>query len=201
MRSIFSALALVALTACVNGPTGPDAASRFDRFEAVGTKDFTGYDKVYIPAPVASEELQARTEIFSSNLRRDDRPIAQRDIDAKLSDLHDDLKRAVSKQATLVSAPGEGVLTIITTVTRLESNRPTQAELTRNPALSFQSFSVGAGAVDYELSENGRVLATISDTDNAPPLGAGNDGNQGIWQTVDQFFGQSSRRIADLLTG
>ena len=201
MRSMISSLALLAVAACASGPTGPEASSRFDSFEAVETNDFTSFDKVYIAMPVPSEELRERTASFSTTILRDERPLSERDLNELLSELQDDLSRAVGQQAELVDAPGEGVLTISTVVTKLESNRPTQAELARNPSLSFRSVYAGGAAVVYELSENGRLLATITDSDNAPPLNTRAGGPAGVWGTVDQFYQQTSRRMADLITG
>jgi len=201
MRSMISSLAVLAVAACASGPTGPEASSRFDSFEVVETNDFTSYDKVYIPRPLPSDELRERTESFSTTILRDERPLSKRDLDDMLGELHDDLSRAVGQQAELVDAPGEGVLTISTVVTRLESNRPTQAELARNPSLSFKSVYAGGAAVIYQLSENDKVLATITDSDNAPPLNSRGGAPAGVWGTVDQFYQQTSRRMAALITG
>lgn len=202
--SIFTvaAAALVTLTACASGPTGPDAAGRFDSFEAVVTNDFTGYDKVYIKAPTAGPEIQAR--IGSRRLlarTRRDRPIDQRDVDKKLEDLHQDLERALGRRARLVDESGPGVLTITTVVTQLDANRPTQAELAAEPGLSLQSIDAGDAAVMITLSENGRVLARLRDSDNITSINDPGFIPVAVWGTADQFFGQLSNKLADLISG
>ncbi|MEM1410152.1 MAG: hypothetical protein AAGG79_05330, partial [Pseudomonadota bacterium] len=112
MRQFLLVLSCLTLLACATGPTGPDAAGRFDRFNAVETRDFTGYNRVFIATPTISSEIQARVgaRTVQRSYVRDIRPLGERDIEYVLDDLEDNLRRYVGRTAKLVDAPGDGVL-------------------------------------------------------------------------------------------
>lgn len=199
MRTILlAAAAALALSACATGPTGPEAASRFDSYQ--GERDVTAFDRVQLLRPVASADVQARVGMRSVGIsRRDERPISQRDLDAKIDDLYDDLRREIGASARLVDEAGPGVLTIQTTLTDLNANRPTQAELAAQPGLDFRSIASGDASVTYVLSEDGRTIATIRDGDNVTSLADQRVFGAGIWSTADQFFRQTANRMGSLL--
>lgn len=201
-KRLFSTLLLV-LAACVSGPTGPEAANRFNSFEAVETADFTGYDKVHLERPVAASEITDRVgrRVLLSPTRRSERPLGQQDIDENLDRLLRELTIALQDQVELVEAPGPGILTISTTLTELDANRPTQAELVANPGLSMQSISTGAAAVEIELSEDGRVLARLSDSDQVAGLADPEAQTNMIWGTANWFYSRLGRKISALLEG
>ncbi|MCQ8186384.1 DUF3313 family protein [Parvularcula maris] len=200
MRALLLALPLC-LAACAGGPTGPEAAKRFDRFEAVETNDFRSYEQVQVIAPEAGEELQARADrrLPTRSLERE---IATRDIEYKLADLREEIEEALAREVELVEEGGPGILTVRTILTQLEANRPTQAELAAQPGLDFNSISEGRASVRIELSEDGRLLAVIEDADNVTGL---NDPRilpgAGIWTTADQHFDAVARKLTALLKG
>jgi hypothetical protein len=198
MRALLLALPLL-LAACAGGPTGPEAAKRFDRFEAVETNDFRSYRQAQILAPEMGEDLADRAgRRFST--RSLQREIAVRDVEAKLADLREEIEAKLAEEVELVEEGGPGVLTVRTILTKLDANRPTAAELGANPGLDANSLSAGAASVRIELSEDGRLLAVIEDSDNIAGL---NDPRilpgAGIWLTADQHFDAVARKLADLL--
>lgn len=144
------------------------------------------YEKIYI-APV-SIDLPERTY-----RRGDDRPVSKRDQEDKAEDLETKLTRAFSEDFAIVSAPGEGVLTIETDIIRLQSSRPTKADLNREPGLSFSSVFTGGATVSFTLSEDGVTLDEIEDS----YYGNFNDGSPrtGIWQDADRAFSRLSNRL------
>jgi len=198
MRKLVASLALIALTACASTATGPGAASRFDSFRAVETRDFTGYDRVYIAMPVASDELLERRDVRRV-VRNDVRPIGDREINQMANQLFNDLNRQVGRVAQVVGNPGPGVLTIQSEITKLNANRPTQTELGREPGLSFDSIYVGDAAVTIRLLEEDRLLAVIKDADNERSLQDRSIQSFGIWDTARRQFGQVSAKLAALL--
>lgn len=200
MRKLLIAATAIILGACATGATGPDAASRFDRFTVVTTNDFTGYDRVHIPRPEVGPEVQERIGTRSRGIRNDIRPLGQRDVDMMLDRLHNDMKGTVGAVVTLVDAPGAGVLTVKTTVIDLEPNRPTQQELALEPSLSLQSLYAGESSIDFEFLENGTLLAEARDTDNIVSLQDQAIVGAGIWTTAQQHFGQVANKLAALLT-
>jgi hypothetical protein len=200
MRLILLA-ALVGLAGCAAGPTGPEAASRFDNFQEVATRDFRGYEQVQVLAPEAGPDVAER--IGARSIGRDrTRPLSQRDVDQKLADLRLEIERALEDQVELVEEGGPGVLTVRTVLTDLDANRPTMAELADEPGLDFNSIASGNAAARVELSEDGRLLAVIEDADNVAGL---NDPTllppTTVWQTADRFFTQFADRLAALLRG
>ncbi|MEM9839683.1 MAG: DUF3313 family protein [Pseudomonadota bacterium] len=199
MRTILFASVALALAACATGVTGPDAASRFDRFTVVTTKDFTGYERVHIPRPAVGPDVQERIGARTRGIRNDVRPLGQRDVDAMVDRLHRDMQSAVGEVVTLVEAPGPGVLTIKTTVIDLDSNRPTQQELALEPSLSLQSLYAGESSIEFEFLENGELLAEARDTDNVVSLQDQAIIGAGIWTTAQQHFRQVSNKLAALL--
>ncbi|GGY44251.1 DUF3313 family protein [Parvularcula lutaonensis] len=201
MRMLFLSAAALALAACASGPTGPDAAARFDTFQAIQTNDFRAYDKVQVLKPVPGPDVASRIDARTVGRRFDRRPISQQDVDAKMNDLYEDLVRELSRHAEIVDESGPGIITVRTIVTDLDANRPTMAELTDNPGLSLQSIAAGDAAVRIELIEDGQVLAVITDSDNVNNLGDPRLAGVAIWETADRFFEQVARKLGDLFAG
>jgi hypothetical protein len=200
MKRLLPALLLAA--ACAT-QTGPAALSRFDEVERVGDlSQIAAFDRVYLAEVAAAPELIERVNdrrIGMRRLREQGFEIDMSDVEAKLEDLRRVLERELSGAATLVNAPGEGVLTIEVRLDQLSPNRPTQAALARNPSLSLLSLGVGGASTTITLSEDGEVLAVIEDANfpenfNDPILiGAG------IWSTADRFFSSLGNKLAALL--
>ncbi|NNU15430.1 DUF3313 family protein [Parvularcula sp. ZS-1/3] len=199
MRFLLPAAVLL-LAACASGPTGPEAAKRFDSFQAVQTDDFTGYSKVQVLSLSVSPEIEARVDARTIGRDRE-RPISRRDLDEKLGDFRADIERRLATQAELVEEGGPGILTVRTIVTELDANRPTMAELADNPGLSIQSLATGAAAARVELSEDGKLLAVIEDEDNVTSLQDQTVLNGAIWQTADRYFARLADKLAALLEG
>ncbi|NRA30379.1 MAG: DUF3313 family protein [Parvularculaceae bacterium] len=197
MRKLILSLAILTLAACASSPTGPGATGRFDSFNAVQTRDFTGYDSVYIAMPTASEELLERRNIRT--LRRQERPIGDREISFMANQLMGDLNRELGRVATIVGNPGPGVLTVQTEITKLNANRPTQTEMQVEPGLSFESIYAGDAAVTIRLLEDDKLLAVIKDEDNMQRLFDRGPQVFGIWDTARQHFGRVSAKLAALL--
>lgn len=197
MRKLILSLVILTLAGCATSATGPGAASRFDSFNAVETRDFTSYDKVYIAMPTASEELLERRNIRS--LRRQERPIGDREINFMANQLMSDLNRQLGQVAQVVGNPGPGVLTVQTEITKLNANRPTQTEMQAEPGLSFESVYAGDAAVTIRLLEEDRLLAVIKDEDNMQQLFDRGPQVFGIWDTARQHFGRVSAKLAALL--
>ena len=197
MRFVLAALSLAALSACATA-TGPDAVTRFDRFEAE-TRDFRRFDRVHIAPVAVSEEIEARLDLrgpISPTAR--ERALGQRDIDRNTAALRDALRQEFSGVAEIADAPGPGVLTVAVTLTQLGANRPTMAEMRQNPALRFDSISIGNAAVRGELREGDAVLATFEDDlmraqINDPAIGAG------MWTEADRYYRQLADKLASLL--
>ncbi|MBB4658746.1 DUF3313 family protein [Parvularcula dongshanensis] len=193
MKRILAPAMLVLAAACAT--SGP---ASFDSFEAAEAADFASYDQVYIAPITASQDVLDR--IGARPISRFDRtrPLDQDDIDGQIEDLREAIEERVGRVATLTDAPGPGVLTMQITLTELQSNRPTMAEMREDPSLSFESISVGAAAVDIVLSEEGRTLATIEDENffrriDDPAVSSRR------WATADIYFDRLSRKLADLL--
>lgn len=198
MRHLIILTAFAIVAACATGATGPGAADRFDSFRATETRDFRGYDKVYLAPPVAGPEVLARVE--TRRLRSNERPIGARDITDMLGELNEDLERELGRVAELVDGPGPGILTVRTTLTDLNANRPTQTELAMQPGLTMNSIASGDSAVQIQLLEDGRLLAEIRDRDNIDTLIDQGVINAGVWVTARQHFSQVASRLAALLS-
>ena len=186
--------ALLALTAAC----ATSAPARFDSFEAAEAADFQSYDQVYLAPITASQDILDR--IGARPISRTDRlrSLDQDDVDDQIADLREAITERVGEVATLVDAPGPGVLTMTVTLTQLQSNRPTMAEMRADPSLSYQSVSIGAAAVDVVLSEQGRTLATIEDDNflrqiDDPAVSSRR------WATADIYFDRLSRKLAALV--
>jgi len=151
-----------------------------------GTSSLSSFESVYI-APVSIDLPE------STNRRDEDRPVSRRDQDAKAEDLFEDLTAAFEGEFSVVSAPGDGVLTIETTITDLRSSRPTQADLSREPGLSFSSVYAGGVAATFSIYENSTLLAETEEN----YYSNFNDGQPrvGVWQDADRGFSRISRRI------
>lgn len=184
----------LALTAAAAMATSAAHAHPFDSIETETEAALSGFTKVYI-APVAidfSEHRVRRTVRDSTGFRQ----VSERDQSRKAEDLAEDLEREFGKRYTLVNAPGEDVLTIETTLTKLVSTRPTLADQRQTINLSFRSLYAGGADYQVELTTGDTLLATIEDNQtNQSNL---NDGRPrvGVWQDTDRSFNRFSRQLA-----
>ena len=195
--ALIAALALAgALAACAT-PTGPDAARTFDLYEAAPGLDFSRYETVFVAPVAVSDEIASRVG-YRPRRFDDKRPLGQRELDAKVEDLEVALKRELGTLNALSETSGPGILTVETLLTGLDSNRPTQAEMSAVPGLDFRSISLGGASVRVTLSENGRQLAVIEDEARNATL---DDPSIGVttWGEVDRFFSSFSARLAGLV--
>ena len=198
IKLLFTAASFAVLSACATPAGGPAAQDRFDTFELTSTAPvWASYEEVYVAPITASEDLKALIGYRTRGPNDRKRPLSARDIDNKLSDLDEDVRREVKDVATLVGEPGPGVLTIAIEVTRLEANRPTQEEMASETGLSMRSVYAGAAAANITFSEGGTVIATASDS--YTPVLSEVQPVVGIWSTVDRFSGRLAGKIADLL--
>ncbi|MEO0882489.1 MAG: DUF3313 family protein [Pseudomonadota bacterium] len=173
-------------------------AQRFDTIEKSGDITLNTYGQVYIaPVKVALEPEKVRRRGISRNPNRNADPnsiLSDEDLEFNAGRLHHDLVNAFGKNFTLVEEPGEGVLTVDTTITRLVSTRPTAKELGRTGGLD--PLSIGAGGASYlvELKEGETPLVTIAERDQSTL----NDGvpRFGIWQDAERSFNRFSRNLA-----
>lgn len=197
-RIALSATLLVATAACAStSVTGPAATGRFDAFEAITTSDFTGYGQVYIAPVQLSEAMLARVDYRPRNSNDRIRPLTELEMKRKAEDLGEAMARAVSEVATLTDAPGEGVLTISATLTELDANRPTQAELGANPGLSIKSRYTGRAAVSINFLEGDILLATAEDGDVDSLDLREIEGS--TWSSANMIFGRIASKVAALL--
>ena len=198
IKLLFTAAAFAVLGACATPAGGPAAQDRFDTFDLTSTAPvWASYEQVYVAPITASDDLKALIGYRSKGPNDRKRAISERDIDNKLSDLDEDVRREVGDVATLVDEPGPGILTVAIEVTRLEANRPTQEEMASEPGLSMQSVYAGAAAATVTFSEGDTVIATANDSytpvlDEVRPVA-------GIWSTVDRFSGRLADKIANLI--
>jgi len=186
LRPLVMAAALCSMSAFSVAIAGP-----FDKIETVSETPLASFQKVYI-APV-------KVELDESNLRRSvrdlsgDRPVSETDRARKAQDSYEKITRAFGKKFEIVDAPGEGVLTVETTIKKLVSTRPTLADFREIPSLSFDSLYAGGGAFDIRLSQNDTPLVDISDnyTTNF------NDGLPRIttWQDYDRASSRIARKL------
>lgn len=194
LKSLVAAAALFTASAGLSASAGP-----FDSLEvSQEALALAQYEAVYI-APVVMD-LKFDTQF--RNIRRiqrpgrdESRPMTDAEIERKANDLHKDLRQALSKRMTLVDAPGEGVLTVEATVTRILPSRPTQEELGRRVGLQLSgSISAGGADIDVALSENGTSLAQISEDYK----GNLNDGfpRVNIWQDADRAYDRLAKKLA-----
>jgi hypothetical protein len=170
--------------------SAPAMAGSFDSVSVSSSADLSAFTSVYI-APVETA-LQADTRPFPP-YGSGERPVSADDAEAKALDLYEKLAAAFGKSYSLASAPGAGVLTVEATLTRLQSNRPTSADLRETPGLSLQSEYAGAAAVSVVFSENGSPLAEVSDEH----IGTLNDTRlrAGIWGAADEAFSRWARAL------
>lgn len=189
-----AALALVSACATTDGPTGD---VQFDQFELVAANlDFSTYEQVYLAPVTASDDLKGMIDYRPKGPSDTKRPISEKDLATKLEDLSEDLTRELDDEVTLVDAPGAGILTIAVVLDKLESNRPTMADMSAEPGLSMQSVFSGRAAVEITFSEDGTILATAEDgyspslNETLPPAT--------VWSTADRYFSRLARKMADL---
>ncbi len=183
-------LSLSATTLAAAAFAGP-----FDTINLEVETPLSGYEKVYI-APV---EVDFGDEPIRRNTRdlRGLRPVSEADKTRKAKDLQEDLQREFGKNFELVEAPGDDVLTVKTTLTKLISTRPTIADFnSSNLGLDFRSVYLGGASYEITLREGEQLVGTIEE--NQTRVGSFNDGQPrvGIWQDTDRSFNRFSRQLA-----
>jgi len=193
---IRTAIAAAALGVCLIGSA---AAQRFDTVQQSSDVALNSFEKVYI-APVkidlsadqTGENGQIRARANSRN-RRKDADISERDQQENVEEFQKDLAAAFGKSFALVDAPGEGILTVDATITRLASNRPTSNDLGRSVGLSLSSVSAGGASYAVTLKEGDTDLVQITErdqsslTDQVPRVA--------VWQDAQKSFTRFSRNL------
>lgn len=183
----------VATTAAFLAAPLSAAAAPFDKVETQSTIPLSNFQKVYI-APVV---VELDEENFRRNIRdtRSDRPVRPRDQELKADDTYEDLVRAFErKDFTLVDAPGADVLTVATTITGMDSSRPSLADYDVNVGLNFNSVYAGGGEFKTRLSQGDTVLTNITDEQTTSL----NDGRPrvAVWQDFDRVSARFARKLA-----
>ena len=200
MRLLAALLSLtLGLSACATA-TGPEAASRFDRFEGDATA-LAAYDRFHVAPVTVSEDIQARVDRRAGVTRvmgNDDRPLGEEDVARNTERLAQALRSALGEVGTLSDAPGPGVLTVAVELTQLNANRPTMTEMRTNPGLDFRSISIGGAGVSGTLSEGDLVLVSFSDAAVPARIDDPALGNS-IWSEADRYYRTISAKLADLL--
>lgn len=193
---IVSIAASAMLAACATA-TGPDAAARFDSFEAADAAALQQYDRVFVAPVKASDEVRERLGYRPVGRADTTRPLDEDDLERRLADIKEDLEGELAARGKLADAPGEGVLTLDVTVTELDADRPTQADFAAEPSLSYRSRYTGRAAADLQFRDGDKVVAEASDesessfTDPVPPVGT--------WTEADRFAERLADKVGDLL--
>lgn len=193
IKSAFTAASLVLLGAGMTAHAGP-----FDELSVVDESiSFSAYESVYV-APVKMDLTFDRKFRVSGPTRQlprgASRPMTDAEIDRNAQELHERLERRLSKNFAIADAPGDGVLTVEATVTRLISTRPTNKEIQLEVGLDLQnSVSAGGADIDVLLSENGEARAELSESFK----GRFRDGLPRIhtWQDAEFAYNRLARKL------
>jgi hypothetical protein len=178
MRATKAVFALAAAAALVAGHAV--ARTLTDRSVTPGVR-LADYEAVYV-APVAVElkvdGLAARAT--------GERAVDEADQQRKAGDLRQRLIDRIGASRRIVDAPSEKTLIVETTITRLQSSRPTQADYRRNPTLAFDSVYAGAQEARVQLSVDGAPVGSLRMTYDAA-LGDGRF-RISVWDDADRAF-------------
>lgn len=121
----------------------------------------------------------------------------EREIEYLLEEMKEDIAKNFSKRGLSLSETAPTVLRI--TINEVKPNRPTFNQLSDEPGLSFQSFSVGGADVSAEIiTGNGSVLGTaeydyFSNFNDRPFRGVG------IWTDTNIAFARFSKQLSKKL--
>ena len=184
IKPVFAALALASVSACATGGYGP---SVFDSASVADSKTLSSVDRVYV-APVGFDlEPFVRSSSLAGRNGDGQRPVSDRDLEALAKRFQADMTRALeAKGLTVIDAAQPGAATVSAVLTRVDSSRPSFADLSDNPGLSAQSLYSGGGAVTITVDVDGSTVATFSDSEresisNRPPA-------VGIWEDLYRDF-------------
>lgn len=170
----------------------PASASNrhFEQSTIANSAVLTGVQQIHIAQPTLALELDVRRH---DPRGAHDRPVRDRDAEAKASDLKRALETRLARNYTVVAAPGPGVLVIQPTLTWLASSRPTMADFQQTAGLSHDSVYAGGAAVRFELSRDGQALGTLTDK----YVGSFADGQPriGLWSDTDAAFQRWARGL------
>ncbi|MEL7480281.1 MAG: DUF3313 family protein [Pseudomonadota bacterium] len=176
------------------------AADLFDSVVKTEGADLKSFEQIYI-APVEFDldpDTRRRVRTFSDT--DSDPEISERDQTYNAKEFEKDLRSAFARKFTLVEAPGEDVLTVDATITRLTSSRPTTSQRRRSLPLQ-RGASVSAGAVNYyiELRSGDDVLAEIKEDD--PSSLSDGITRVGTWQDAESSYSRMSRKLVRYTLG
>lgn len=195
-------LTLVATTAVLATPAFAQARG----FDSDFSQAVTGPFKLEV---VVSEDLAYRANnlpkklsdrgsgsrfnaAFSNNGKYGDRA-----IDELLEDMQDEIVRDFGKKGLTLSEAAPTLLRI--TIIDAKPNRPTFNQLSQEPSLSFQSFSIGGADVSAEVvSAGGAVLGTAK-YDYYSNFNDRDVQFSGIWTDADRAFSRFSKKLSKKL--
>lgn len=191
MKSIIFHYFILAAAFCTVINMSPAFAATFDKIEMVSATPLTSFQKVYVaPVKVKLDEINIRRNIRDIS---NDRPVSEQDQILRAQDLQDRLIRAFGKRFEIVEAPGEHVLTVEATITKLASSRPTLADFESEPSLNFASVYAGGADFSVRLTQGEITLINIQDSyatnfnDGRPRIGT--------WQDYDIVSRQFARKL------
>jgi hypothetical protein len=169
-------------------------AFAFDSASISADRELSSFESVYIP-PV-KVALDHRVGSGPSYIGGD-RPVREEDAADKAADFHEDLVDAFGDSFSLASGSGLNVLTVEATLTRLQSSRPTMADLQEEPGLSMQSRYAGGASMRVVFSENGSPLAEVGDgyTESLDR----HRFEAGMWDDANRAFSMWSRQLVDFV--
>jgi hypothetical protein len=172
---------------------GGALAGGFDTQAIAADADLSSYSSVHVADVATSLERASSYDRSGSGAR----PVDADDAAQKAADLREALVAALSRDFSMASGPGAGILTIEATLTELNASRPTMGDYSREPSLGFQSVYAGGASVTIAFSEAGKPLGDVSD-DYASTLGDGRP-RIGIWDDADRAFESWARRLPDFI--
>jgi len=119
----------------------------------------------------------------------------EKDLNRLVDRLERKMDTYMAKYGVEVSDDAPTVLNLV--ITDVDNNRPTFAQLSSSPSLSFQSFGNGGAELDGTLVREGEELGTVSYSWHENDIRFAGQG--GTWQDANRAIDRFARRTAKAL--
>ena len=119
----------------------------------------------------------------------------ERDLNQLVDRLERKMDTYLEKYGVEVSEDATTVLNLV--ITDVDNNRPTFAQLSNSPSLSFRSFGNGGADLDGTLTRDGQDLGSVSYSWHENDIR--NAGFGGTWQDANRAIDRFARRTAKAL--
>lgn len=154
---------------------------------------------LFTPQIAQAQSAALESVVIGDTLEAKRDEYGARDLRALESDLREAIESTLHR-AGLMEAGAQADITIAVTLEDAWPNRPTFAQLSARPSLSYQSLSRGGARLSATLSDDQGAVIDVVDYEWRT-FDIADSAHRGTWSDAKRTFDRFARRLAEDLPG